>query len=240
MTSSGNNSASNSLLASVDLAGSLPIFPLAPGGTLPTSLVLPDFRQKRLLFQHLAHPGQVHVYRTECRAGDRLRVQMLMPVLPQGRAVAPAFAIVAQSLPYSADVRKLPFDLPAGYSAVVAPPPSELMTPLRDVLTRVHYYPGPVIDTRTLVGGQCYIVVWSPQHQMGKYALQLGHSWPWQVGYWAQLPRYWWQIRGWFGQSRVAAYVAGAGVIFIGLLAAIVLREMMKGQGDKETRGQGE
>lgn len=228
------------MLASVDLAGSLPIFPLAPGGTLPTSLALPDFRQKRVLFQHLARPGQVHVYRTECRAGDRLRVQMLMPVLPNGRAVAPAFAVVAQSLPYSADVRKLPFELPAGYSAVVAPPPGELMTPLQDVLTRVHYYPGPVIDTRTLVGGRCYIVVWSPQHQMGKYALQIGHSWPWQVGYWAQLPRYWWQIRGWFGQSRAAAYVVGAGVLLLSFLALIGLREIFKRPGDMATQRDGE
>jgi hypothetical protein len=39
-----------------------------------------------------------------------MRVQMLVPVLPLSGAVVPAFAVVAQSLPYSADTRKLPFD----------------------------------------------------------------------------------------------------------------------------------
>lgn len=217
-------------MVSADLAGSLPVFPLAPGATLPSSLALPDFRQKRLLFQRLAQPGQVHVYRAECRAGERLRVQMLMPALPGGGAVAPAFAVVAQSLPYSADVRKLPFKLPAGYSAVVAPPPAELMTPLRDVLTRAYYYPGPVIDTRTLVGGRCYIVVWSPQQQMGKYVLQLGHTWPWRGGYWAQVPFYWWQIRGWFGLSRKAAYVAAGGLLLAALLGVIGVRKMLRAE----------
>ena len=66
---------------------------------------------------------------------------MLVPVLPMGGAVVPAFAVIAQSLPYSADVQKLPLALPAGYSAVVAPPPSELVTAVRDLLTHVDYYP---------------------------------------------------------------------------------------------------
>jgi hypothetical protein len=201
------------LPTSADLAGSLPNFPPIPGGTLARSLALPDFRRKRLLFNQLTSPGQVHVYSTECRAGDRLRAQMLLPVLPHGGAVTPAFAVVAQSLPYSADVLKLPLTLPAGYSAVVASPPAELLTPMRDLLTRAHYYAGPLIDTRTLVGGRAYVIVWSPHNQTGKYLLQVGHQWSWQWGYWAQLPRYWWQIRGWFGLSRRAAYVTLAIVL---------------------------
>ena len=215
-------------LSATDLAGSLPLFPGTPGDTLPTSLPLPNFRLKRLLFNRLATPGQLHVYRAECRAGERLRVQMFVPVLPAGGAVAPAFAVVAQSLPYSADMHKLPLDLPAGYSAVVAPPPSELVTPVRDVLTSVHYYPGPSIDTRTLVGGRCYVLVWNPQRHLGKYALQIGHGWPLSWSYWAQLPRYWWQIRGWFGLDRTAAYVAGGALLLGGLIALNVGRRKNK------------
>jgi hypothetical protein len=147
----------------------------------------------------------VHVFRADCRAGDRIRVPMLVPVLPVGGAVVPAFAVVAQSLPYSADVHKLPFTLPAGLSAVVAPPPTELVTPIADALTNVRYYPGPTIDTKTLVGGRAYIVVWSPHNHMGKYALQIGSRWPMRWTYWAQIPLFWWQIRGWFGLSRAAA-----------------------------------
>jgi hypothetical protein len=211
-------------MSSADLAGSRPIFPKVPGNTLLTSLELPSFRQKRLLFNRLGYPGQVHVYQAECRAGERLRVQMLVPVLPLGGSVVPAFAVVAQSLPYSADVQKLPLDLPAGYSAVVAPPPTELVTPVRDMLTHVRYYPGPLIDTRTLVGGRCYIIVWSPHNHMGKYVLQIGHGWPWRWTYWLQVPRFWWQIRGWFGLSRAAAYWAAAGILLLGFIATLGVR----------------
>ncbi len=220
-------------MAGVDLAGSLPAFPKTPGDSLPTSLEMPNFRQKRLLFNRLNSPGGVHVYRAECRAGERLRVQMLVPVLPVGGAVVPAFALVAQSLPYSADVHKLPLALPKGYSAVVAPPPTELVTPVRDVLTRVRYYPGPLIDTRTLVGGRCYIIVWSPHNHTGKYVLQVGHGWPWRWTYWLQVPRFWWQIRGWFGLSRAAAYAVGAGIVLLILLLVRALRR----QDDRMTKG---
>ena len=188
-----------------DLAGSLPIFPAQVGGTLTSSAPLSSLRAKQLLFNRLDTPGRVHIYRADCQAGERLRVQLLVPVLPTGGTVAPAIALVAQSLPYSADVQKLPFALPAGYSAVVAPPPTELLAPVRDALTRASYYPGPVIDTRTLVSGRCYIVVWSPYHHTGKYVLQVGYAWPWRWTYWVQVPRFWWQIRGWFGLSRWAA-----------------------------------
>lgn len=219
-------------MSGADLAGSLPIFPKIPGNTLQTSLPLPNFRQKRLLFNRLSYPGQIHIYQAECRAGERLRVQMLVPVLPMGGAVVPAFALVAQSLPYSADVQKLPFELPAGYSAVVAPPPSELVTPVRDMLTRVDYYPGPLIDTRTLVGGRCYIVVWSPHKHMGKYALQIGYSWSWRWSYWLQLPRFWWQIRGWFDLSRVAAYWTAAVALVAGVVALAALTQRRRKRRD--------
>lgn len=207
-----------------DLAGSLPEFPGVPGSTLPTSLALPNIQQKRLLFNRLSQPGQVHVYRADCRAGDRLRVQLLVPALPLGGAAVPAFAVVAQSLPYSADLQKLPFPLPAGFSAVVAPPPTELMAPMADVLTRVRYYAGPTIDTKTLVGGRAYVVVWSPHNHMGKYVLQTGHRWPMRWTYWAQLPLFWWKIRGWFGASRSAAYAGAIGLVLAVAAVATLAR----------------
>lgn len=226
-----NQSAAESAVPAVtgtELAGSLPIFPGLPGEKLATSLPLTDFRSKRLVFNRLRAPGQVHVYSADCVAGEHLRVQMFVPVLPLGGAVVPAFALVAQSLPYSADARKLPIELPAGYSAVVAPPPADLTRPVEDILTRVRYYPGPTIDTRTLVGGRCYIVVWSPHNHMGKYVLQVGQHWPVRAGYWARVPAYWWQIRGWFGLDRSVVYYAAAAAVFVATLALLFRRGKRK------------
>jgi hypothetical protein len=42
--------------------------------------------------------------------------------------------------------------------------------------------------------------------------------------YWAQLPFFWWQIRGWFGLSRAAAYGAALGAAGLGAMALAVLR----------------
>ena len=207
------------MASSGDLAGSMPLFPAETGSSMSSSLLLPDFHQKRLIYGRLGQPGTVHVYSADCRAGERLRVRMLVPALPLGGSVVPAFAVIAQSLPYSADIHKLPIDLPAGYSAVVAPPPSQLILPLRDRVTGTRYYPGPVIDTHTLVSGRCYIVAWSPHNHMGKYVLQTGYSWPWQFAYWLRLPWFWWQIRGWFGLTRAAAY-AVAGLLLLGSIVA--------------------
>jgi hypothetical protein len=184
-----------------------------------------DFRRRRLVFNQLDQPGRVHVYRADCRAGERLRVQMLTPVLPNGGAVTPAVAVIAQSLPYDGEEGKLPFALPAGYSTVVASPPRALLSPVRDMLTRASYYPGPVIDTQTLVGGRCYIAVWSPQHAMGKYALLVGHSWPLSWRYWLSVPSYWWKIRGWFGLSRRAAFVALGALLVLMIVLRIIVRK---------------
>ena len=213
---------------SSDLAGSTPVFARGVGGTLVTSAEMGDFHNRHLIFNQIEIPGRVHVYRADCRAGERLRVQMLTPVLPGGGSVSPAMAVIAQSLPYDGEEGKLPFTLPAGYSAVVAAPPRALLAPVRDLLTRVSYYPGPVIDTRTLVGGRCYIAVWSPQHQMGKYALHVGHSWPWSWRYWLGVPSYWWKIRGWFGHSRVAAYGVVGALLLVAMVARLVLRRGQK------------
>ncbi len=208
----------------VDLAGSVPVFSSRPGSQLVDGESFADFSRKRLIFGAFTRLGETHVYRVDCKAGDRLRAQMFAPVLPRGGSVVPTFAIVARSLPYSADTEKLPLELPQGYSAIVAPPPSELLQPVKDVLTRVHYYPGPLIDTRTLVGGRCYLVVWTPHNQMGKYVISIGHRWHLRWSYWAQLPLYWWRIRGWFGLSRAAAFYVLAGALLIALAGAALLR----------------
>jgi hypothetical protein len=208
----------------VDFAGCTPLFPGLPGATLQASLRLSGLQAKRLIFNRLGQPGQVHVYSAECRAGERLRVQMLVPMLPVGGSVVPAFAVVAQSLPYSADMQKLPFVTPVGFSAVVATPPAQLTAPVKDVLTRVRYYLGPTIDTRMLIGGRAYIVVWSPHNHMGKYVLQVGQRWPFQWSYWAQIPFYWWRIRGWFGLSRAAMVGAAVGAAMLGAMLAGFLR----------------
>ena len=150
------------------------------------------------------------------RRANACASQMLTPVLPGGRGVAPAVALVAQSLPYSADTHRLPFALPAGFSAVVTSPLSEMSDPVQGSTDGCAcFYPGPVIDTRPLVSGRCYIVVWSPQRQSGKYVLLVGTMWPWTWLYWLQLPRIWWQIRGWFGLSRAAAWIAGAILVLV-------------------------
>ena len=208
----------------VDLAGSVPVFVSRPGSQLVDGESFADFSRKRLIFGAFTRLGETHVYRVDCKAGDRLRAQMFVPVLPRGGSVVPTFAVVARSLPYSADAEKLPLELPQGYSAIVAPPPSELLQPVKDVLTRVRYFPGPLIDTRTLVGGRCYLVVWTPRNRMGKYVISIGHRWHVRWSYWAQLPLYWWRIRGWFGLSRAAALYALAGAVLIALALAALLR----------------
>jgi len=208
----------------VDLAGSVPVFGSRPGSQLVEGESFADFSQKRLIFGAFTRLGETHVYRVDCKAGDRLRAQMFVPVLPRGGSVVPTIAIVARSLPYSADAEKLPLELPHGYSAIVAPPPSELLQPVKDVLTRVHYYPGPLIDSRTLVGGRCYLVVWTPHNRMGKYVISIGHRWHLRWSYWVQLPLYWWRIRGWFGLSRTAALYVLAGVLLVVLTVAALLR----------------
>jgi hypothetical protein len=59
---------------------------------------------------------------------------------------------------------------------------------------------------------------------MGKYVIQVGYRWPWRWTYWTQVPRFWWQIRGWFGLGRAAAYIVGAVALLLGLLGWRVAR----------------
>ena len=60
---------------------------------------------------------------------------------------------------------------------------------------------------------------------MGKYAIQTGHRWPLAVTYWASIPYFWWQIRGWFGLDRSSAVGAVVGVALVGLMAAWLLKK---------------
>jgi hypothetical protein len=46
--------------------------------------------------------------------------------------------------------------------------------------------------------------------------------------YWAQVPLFWWQLRGWFGLSRAVAYAAAAGVVTLGGLALLAANARAK------------
>lgn len=209
-----------------DLARSRVRFLAQPGSTVATSLKLNDLRHKQLIFNGLDHPGRVHVYRADCPAGARLRVHVLTPQLQTGRAVTPAVAVVAQGMPYAAGA-DLPISLPAGYSAVTLMPPEELIVPAKDWLTGALYYSGPIVDARTLVGGPCYIVVWSPDNGMGRYLLQVGHA-PqprWRAA--LQAPWVWWRVRGWYGKSRRTAIWLATALILFGAMLIMLVRLLM-------------
>ncbi len=219
-----------------DWARSRVRFPAQPGSTAASSQVLHDLHRKQLIFNQIDLPGQVHVYRADCPAGARLRVHVLTPCLQTGRALTPAVAVVAQSLPYHASRVELPIALPAGYSAVTILPPEELITPVKDWLTGALYYSGPIVDVRTLVGGHCYIVVWSPDNGMGRYLVQVGYEPQARWRALLQAPWVWWRVRGWYGASRRGAAWLLAALLLFGLLLVVVLR-MALGSAAPAARG---
>jgi hypothetical protein len=65
---------------------------------------------------------------------------------------------------------------------------------------------------------------------MGKYALLVGHSWPWSWRYWLGVPAYWWRIRGWFGLSRRAAFWLVGGLLLLLWLVRFLLRKRSQGK----------
>jgi len=86
----------------VDLAGSVPVFGSRPGSRLTDGVSFADFSRKRLIFGDFTRRGETHVYRVNCKAGDRLRAQLFVPVLPRGGAVLPTFAIIGAGIPVAA------------------------------------------------------------------------------------------------------------------------------------------
>lgn len=204
-----------------ELTASLACFPSGVGPSLATATNLGDPTAKQVIYGALDRPGAVHVYRFDCPAGQRLRVQVLAPILQSGRALSPAVAVLAQGVRSEPGDVALPLTPPAGYAVITVEPPARLTAPLVDRWTGARFYAGPLIDQRTLVGGRCYIVVWSPDKQPGKYLLQVGYAR--RQGRLAGLFA-WWRIRGWFGMSRVAGYVAVAvALLVLWMIARLLL-----------------
>ena len=204
---------------STELAQSRPCFLTGVGRTFATASPLQDVTTQQTIFGMMDSPGSVHVLRADCPAGQRLRVQLFSPVLQRGRAPAMALAVVAQGLRTVFDGPKPPIHLPAGYGAVSVGPVTKQAIPLVDRIAGARFFAGPAVDEVTLVGGRCYILVWSPDNQPGKYLLQVGYA-PFQAGRLAALLA-WWRIRGWFGLSRMAGMVALPAVL---LTVWLVLR----------------
>lgn len=212
----------------------MPRFPRQTGALPATATDIGDLTPKQTIYNTLDRPGAVHVYRADCPAGQRVRVQALAPVLQNGRALTPAVAVMAQGLRTGAVDVDLPVTLPAGYTAVALAPPAKLENLQKDWWVGASFFNGPVIDDRTLVGGRCYIVVWSPDKQPGKYVLQVGHV-PGQgrlAALWA-----WWRIRGWFGLSRRM----GVAAVIVALLVLWLLFALVTGKSRRrDAAGNGE
>lgn len=212
-----------------ELAQSRPRFLRDAGRTPATATPLADVTTKQTIFGMLDQPGSVHVFRADCPAGQRLRAQVFAPSLQGGRALVPALALVAQGVRTGVDGPEIPVPLPAGYGAVSVAPAAKLADPLVDRLTGAQFFAGPLVDEVTLVGGRCYVVVWSPDKQPGKYLLQVGYA-PSRVGRLA-IATAWWRIRGWFGLSRTGGVVALlAAALVIGLVLRLLLRRPARPQ----------
>ena len=150
------------------LAGSLVRLLRGAGVALASATSLTDVTRCQVILNQFDHPGRAHVYRADCSAGTRLRVQLLTPALSVGRALTPAVAVLAQGIPAGGDALKLPVTVPAGYSAQTIAPPKRQTRMQTDALTGAGFFPGRAIDTKTLVGGRVYVVVWSPRQSDGQ------------------------------------------------------------------------
>lgn len=125
----------------------------------------------------------IDVYQFTLRRSTQVFVETLVPVCPAYAEFRPSFAIVGPGLDVPAEL--LPFELAAGYGAIVVPNYSDPQRPtFYEPFGNKSYYDGPEFEQVLSTPGTYYVVVWDPAGIGGDYVAVLGDKeiwWPWDI-----------------------------------------------------------
>lgn len=189
---------------------------LADGNTSPeTAMVIEDAAKSWAFYSHL-HRGEALYYTFEIEEGDRLLLNLIIPVEDGDDGFLPRMAIMAPGI---ADEGALPswVEVPDGYGHMV------IDTALPETATYEGFSPSSFYDLGRTdepapVSGKYYVAVFAPASQEGSFALVVGYGESFTVQEWLLMPFSLYSVYLWEGQEPLEIMAPMIFALLLGLL----------------------
>ena len=200
---------------------------LAPGPDKALAFDQPDV--DRIFYTNLNAPGKIDFYTFQANAGLAFKAKILIPRTDPNSKFRPALALFGPGLPQpdSSELYSVPFNLPLNNGLVtsVADKAQDdksdgvLYSKYDESYTQANFWEGQTLLRQLPQSGTYYLVVFSPNNQTGKYALEVGDRDATGLKETLAFPVWWFGVRFWFGDGLTPAIV---GLLILLLIAAII------------------
>jgi hypothetical protein len=191
------------------------------------ALAVQDVDSQRIFQGAINADHPVHFYSFTAKQGDTITVRVLVPRLPGQENLSPVLALMGSGLPTpsSSQLAGLPFTLAPGFGLILseADPANkpEDRPKLDEPYTQTSYYEGQSIARDLPQDGTYYLVVFSRQAQIGKYALITGTTVEVGIKETLLFPITWLRLKIWYGQSIAVVLLLLVIVVIIAVSVAI-------------------
>lgn len=184
--------------------------PVSIGGQVEEGLLIKDPDVSQVIYTELREPKQVDTLRVAGKKGEKLLLQLGLPLISRLQDFRPRAAFIGPGLPPDAT---LPFVLASGEGAIAYPfEPTETFF---EPFTRTSSWTGKRFEASFPASGEYRVVVYS-ESGTGKYWLAIGEKEVFGPGDWLSLPVTIWNVRRFheIPAWKDALWIAGtAGVI---------------------------
>jgi len=146
------------------------------GGTtdLSSAYALGDVEQASIGYHHATTAAPELWFSFAGKYGDKVHVQIGVPQLEPYRLLRPLVAVVGPGMP--APDRPLPFDLPAGYGALLYDTAAQSVDNYTESYTGTKSWRFAAEDIYLPASGPCYIVGFTPNGGEGKFWMAVGEK----------------------------------------------------------------
>jgi hypothetical protein len=145
----------------------VPVFAPDSVSSWQTALVVPDHRISWAIFGRLADPEEVDFFAFEAKAGETAVVGLNVPRISGLENFRMSVAVVGAGLPQT---NVLPVTLPNNFGAVIKPDDGKTSV----IVHGYAYWERQDLSVRIPSDGRYYVLLWNPEHMVGKYTLSIG------------------------------------------------------------------
>lgn len=191
---------------------------LADGNTSPgTAMEIEDTVKSWAIYSHLPQ-GEALYYTFDIDEGDRLLLNLIVPVQDGDDGFRPRMAFMAPGIPNEGALPSW-VEVPEGYGYVV------IDAALPETATYEGFSPSSFYDLGRTdepapVSGRYYVTVFAPASQEGNFALVVGYGESFTVQEWLLMPFSLYSVYHWEGQGPLEIL---APMLFIFLLGSLLI-----------------
>jgi hypothetical protein len=182
------------------------------------AVLIDDPLVSHAVYGEIKEKRQVDYIKFNIKKGETLHIELSVPLIKGNMEFKPSVAVIGKGLPCNSN--NTAFIVPEGYGFFILNSENKYKKAF-EPFTQTSYLEKKRIQMLMPVTGECYLAVFSPEYDFGKYLVAIGDKEKLSIKDIAVFPILWYKVKYWFSPVRAVSIFLLLLTILMGIIYLI-------------------